>query len=131
LTERERGETCNGGPTPGGASHWLFPLVHLDMHASAAWFIWRKRTAIGFEDLLSVLGSRHGRAMTAVRPLSIPCYPSRARVDLENAYTQDVFRLGDSALESPRKPVGVKDPVSQVSTLLRQLKPREQLWGTF
>ena len=50
-------------------------------------------------------------------------------MDLENAYTQDVFRLGDSGLESPQKPVGVKDPVSQVSTLLRQLRPREQAVG--
>jgi hypothetical protein len=25
----------------GDASHWLFPLAHLGMQASAAWFIWR------------------------------------------------------------------------------------------
>jgi hypothetical protein len=66
----------------GDASHWLFPLVRLDMHASAAWFIWRRRTAIGFEDLVAVLGSRQresGHRPTTwwhahnVRPLGVAC----------------------------------------------------------
>ena len=49
----------------GDASHWLlFRLVRLDMQASAAWFIWRKRTAIGFEDHSSVVGSRQRERAT-------------------------------------------------------------------
>ncbi|KAH6854431.1 hypothetical protein B0I37DRAFT_30363 [Chaetomium sp. MPI-CAGE-AT-0009] len=58
LPKRARGFNYPTVTHLGDASHWLFLLVHLDVQASAARFIWRKRTAIGFDDPSSVVGSR-------------------------------------------------------------------------